>query len=309
MPVVSVITVSHNRPSLLRRSISSALSQTFTDYELIIVDDSSGDECEEVVGSFGDARIQFVKVKPPITAAAAENVGIGLAKGRYVAFLDDDDEWLPQKLSRQLEVFAKSGDSVGLVYSGFEYVDEVKGYSKPMPATIRGRVFDRLLEGCFIWANSSVMVRADVLAEVGGFDEVMTSIHDWDLYLKIAIKYEFDFAPEVLVKYYCNYGGLTRNVESRLQAQGIAFGRYLKFIKSNRVLAYFYFRRGVLLNLGGRSTEGRRSLFQSLRINPRSPRTILLLCLSLLGSGAFTKIYYTFEGSSFGNMLIRVSAH
>jgi len=135
----------------------------------------------------------------------------------------------------------------------------------------------------------------------------MESLHDWDLYLKIAMKYDFDFAPEALVKYYRNNSGLTRNVQRRLQAQEITFDRYLKYMKSRRIVSFHCSRRGIMLNLCGRSAEGRRWLVQSLRMDWRNPRALAFLCLSLLGSRAFAGVYYALEGTALEKTLNRGS--
>jgi glycosyltransferase involved in cell wall biosynthesis len=309
MPRVSVITVSHNRPSLLSRSIASALSQDYSDFELIIVDDSSNDEPHKVVNSFVDPRIKYIGLESEITTSAADNVGIKSAHGDYIAFLDDDDEWLPTKLSKQVMAFDSAGSSVGLIYTGINYIDEVKGSSKIILPAYKGRVFDRLLLGCFIWAQSSVMIRREVLAEANGFDGRLQSIHDWDLYLRIAKNYEFDYIPEALVNYYCNYGGQTRNLEKRLQGQSIVYGKIGNQIKSKKVWSNYYFHRGVWLFMLGDHLEGRRCLVESLRYNWKNLRALPLLVLSIMGSGAFKKMYSLFESTPLATYLANISGY
>jgi glycosyltransferase involved in cell wall biosynthesis len=303
MPKVSVITISHNRPSLLSRSIASALSQDYSDFELIVVDDSSSNKPWRVVNSFEDPRIKYIRLESEITPSAADNVGIKSAHGDYITFLDDDDEWLPTKLSKQVMAFDRAGSSVGLIYTGISYIDEVKGTRKSFLPVYRGRVFDQLLLGCFIWAQSSVMIRRDVLAEVNGFDGSLQSIHDWDLYLRIAENYEFDYVPEVLVNYYCNYVGLTRNIEKRLQSQSIVYKKIGPQIKSKKVWSNYYFRRGVLLSMLGNHLEGRQCLVKSFLLNWKNLRALPLIGLSMMGSATFNKIYSLFEGTPLATYL------
>jgi glycosyltransferase involved in cell wall biosynthesis len=309
MPRVSVITLSHNHPFLLSRSIASALSQDYSDFELIVVDDSSSDEPLRVVNSFVDPRIKYIRLEPGITPSAADNVGINSAHGDYIAFLDDDDEWLPTKLSKQVMAFGRSGSSVGLIYTGINYIDEVKGSRKIILPAWRGWVFDRLLMGCFIWAQSSVMIRKDVLAEVNGFDGRLPCIHDWDLYLRVAKNCEFDYVPEVLVNYYCNYGGLTRNLKKRLQGQSIVYGKIGNQIKSKKVWSNYYFHRGVWLFMLGDHLEGRRCLVESLRYNWKNLRALPLIVLSIMGAATFNKSYSIFESTPLATYLANISGY
>ena len=309
MPRVSVITLSHNRPSLLSRSIASVLSQDYSDFELIVVDDSSSDEPRKVVNSFVDPRIEYIGLESAIAASAADNVGIKSAHGDYIAFLDDDDEWLPTKLSKQVMAFDRAGSSVGLIYTGINYIDEVRGSRKSFLPACRGRVFDRLLMGCFIWAQSSVMIRRDIIAEVNGFDGALPCMHDWDLYLRIAKKYEFDYIPEVLVNYYCDYGGLNRNIEKRLQGQSIVYGKIGPQIKSKKVWSDYYFHRGVWLFMLGDHLEGGRCLVKSLQCNWKNLRALPLIGLSMMGSAAFNKIYSLFESTPLAKYLANISGY
>jgi glycosyltransferase involved in cell wall biosynthesis len=309
MPKVSVIIVSHNRPALLRRSIASALSQDYSDFELIIVDDSSNNEPQKVVNSFEDPRIKCIRIESEITPSAADNVGIKSAHGDYITFLDDDDEWLPTKLSKQVMAFGRASSSVGLIYTGINYIDEVKGTRKIFLPIYRGRVFDQLLLGCFIRAQSSVMIRREVLADVNGFDEALQSIHDWDLYLRIAKNYEFDYVPEVLVNYYYNYVGLTSNVEKQLQGQSIVYGKIGNQIKSEKVWSNIYFRRGVLLFKHGDHLEGRRCLMKSLLFNWKNLKALSLIVLSIMGSATFNKMYSIFESTPLATYLSNISSY
>src|SRR5438132_12765470 len=107
-PTVSVIIATHNRARLLRRAIHSVLAQTFEDWELLVVDDGSTDNTETIAVSLQDLRICYLRHEVNRGLSAARNTGIRISRGEYVAFLDDDDEWLPKKLERELEVFRSS---------------------------------------------------------------------------------------------------------------------------------------------------------------------------------------------------------
>ncbi|RLF83553.1 glycosyl transferase, partial [Thermococci archaeon] len=104
-PTVSVIIPTYNRANLLKRAIASVLNQTFTDFELIVVDDASPDNTPEVVRSINDGRIRYVRLKKNSGGPVARNTGIRKARGRFIALLDDDDEWLPNRLELQIKKF------------------------------------------------------------------------------------------------------------------------------------------------------------------------------------------------------------
>src|SRR5207237_7043535 len=117
MPKVSVIIPTHNRSGFLRLAVLSVLKQTFPDFELVIVDDASGDDTPAVVKRFEDPRIRYIRHERNLRIAAARNTGISNSTGEYVAFLDDDDEWLPSKLQKQVSALDHSASTVGAVYT------------------------------------------------------------------------------------------------------------------------------------------------------------------------------------------------
>ncbi len=123
MPKVSVVVLTHNRRRLLRRAISSILNQTFQDFEIVLVDDASTDNTPEVVRSFGDARIKYIRHEVNKGEAGSRNTGVTSSSGDYIAFLDDDDEWLPEKLEQQVRLLDSSPSQVGAVYTGFLKID------------------------------------------------------------------------------------------------------------------------------------------------------------------------------------------
>src|SRR5262245_7125063 len=112
-PAVSIIIPTYNRTGFLRAAVASALAQTLHDFEIIVVDDASKDDTERVLRHFEDSRITLIRHEINRGVAAARNTGVENAKGKYFAFLDDDDEWLPNKLNRQFELLESSPKLVG----------------------------------------------------------------------------------------------------------------------------------------------------------------------------------------------------
>ena len=130
MPKVSVIIPTYNRAEFLRSAIESALSQTFKDLEVVVADDKSTDHTREVVESFKDRRIKYILNEGKKGPSATRNTAILASEGEYIAFLDDDDEWLPDKLQRQVEVLDKSQPNICGVYSNRLFIDKTirQGY-------------------------------------------------------------------------------------------------------------------------------------------------------------------------------------
>jgi glycosyltransferase involved in cell wall biosynthesis len=119
MPEVSVVIPTYNRAKVLSRAVKSVLNQGYRDFEIIVVDDGSTDNTEQVVGAFDKQQVKYVRHEKNMGPAAARNTGIGHANGKYIAFQDSDDEWFPQKLGRQVEILETASDRVGGVYTGF----------------------------------------------------------------------------------------------------------------------------------------------------------------------------------------------
>jgi glycosyltransferase involved in cell wall biosynthesis len=197
-PPVSVIIPTYNRSDLVERAIHSVLDQTFEDFELIVVDDASDDDTPETVRAIDDDRIIFIR-HDENKYGKAWNTGITNASGKYIAFLDDDDEWHPEKLAEQYRFFSNADDDVGLVYCWREVYKngELSNRSDPR---LSGDIFEETLIKNPIGNTSTYMIRAEVLDEIGGFDESLPCGLDSDLLRRLSKKYHVDYVPEFLVK-------------------------------------------------------------------------------------------------------------
>jgi glycosyltransferase involved in cell wall biosynthesis len=191
----------YNRAALLKRAVNSVLAQTLTDFELIIVDDGSTDDTAGVLRQFSDVRIRLLRNDENEGAARARNRGIQAARGEWVAFLDSDDEWLPQRLECQMEAMERGSTEAAVAYCPI-VVHSRKGgkVSQPLRALPEGAVLDDLLRNLRPPTASAFMVKRRALLEVGGFDEAMSSGHDIDLWLRLAQEgYHFSACNEALV--------------------------------------------------------------------------------------------------------------
>ena len=213
--MISVVITTYKRgPSLVARAIDSVLCQTYRDIELIIVDDSSAEyQFREDVQAMvlerktttDGIRIKYIAHDENRGACAARNTGLSVAKGDFIAYLDDDDEWLPQKLEKQITLMHNA--DVALVYCGSVTQNDETGVSTNKETDYyRGCVHQKLLYGNFIGSTSFPLIRTDCLKGIDGFDEQMQSAQDYDVWIRLSEKYKVDFVPEPLVIYHEHSG-------------------------------------------------------------------------------------------------------
>jgi len=202
IPAVSVVIPAFNRAHVLPRALGSVLAQTFGDFEVLVVDDGSTDGTADVVAAGRDPRVRCVRQARNAGVAAARNRGIRESRAPLIAFLDSDDEWLPEKLAEQVAVFRRQPDRMGLAYTGVETVHEDGSTSVQRPRG-RGDAYRTLL-----WTNaihgggSNVMIRRDVVAAVGFFHEGVPAIEDYDYWIRIARFFTVDFVEAPLIRYH-----------------------------------------------------------------------------------------------------------
>ncbi|WP_025209156.1 glycosyltransferase [Hippea sp. KM1] len=214
IPKVSVILPTYNREKTVSRAIESVLAQTFTDFELIIIDDGSTDNTKEIVNKFKDERIVYVRYNENRERSAARNSGIKISRGKYIAFLDSDDEWIRDKLKKQVNLVENSKENVGVVYTGYTQVwDNLNGRKITNPfidsvEKLEGNIYEELKKGDFV-LPSSVLVKKKVFEKVGLFDEKIYAGEAWDLWVRISEKFLFSFIEEPLVVRYINNDSLS----------------------------------------------------------------------------------------------------
>jgi glycosyltransferase involved in cell wall biosynthesis len=234
-PDVSVIIPTYNRARLIGKAVRSVLQQTYQDFEIIIVDDASTDNTDQIIKSCDDARIIYMKHKINRGASAARNTGIKNSRGKYIAFLDSDDEWLPQKLEKQIAVFDRSSNTVGAIYC-FCYIENgLLGFTpskKIWSDSKRGDVYNSLLKGWCPPSTSLFILSAKVIIESGLFDEDFPSFQDYDLWVRVSEKYDFDCAEEYLaVKHQHSDGQLTTDLRVRIKGLELFLDKWGDVIK------------------------------------------------------------------------------
>ena len=217
-PKVSVIVPTHNRASMLPRAVDSVLAQTFTDFELIIVDDASEDETPEVVAGMTDPRIRPFRHSHNRKLAATRNTGIANARGEYVAFLDDDDEFLPTKLERQVEALDSAGPDVGMVYAWWNTVGPTGAVEYAGRPTAQGCVFEQALAlRLILGMGSTSMFKASAVIAAGGFDESIVRSEDLDFLCRLTREYNIAVVRQVLVRLHVGHLRMTTSTKSHLR--------------------------------------------------------------------------------------------
>jgi len=252
-PLVSVIIPTYNRKKKLPTAIDSVLNQTYKNWELIVVDDRSTDDTRKLIEKYSqrNKRIKYLLNKRKKGPAGARNHGMKNAKGKYIAFLDSDDEWYPNHIKDSVELMEKAG--LDMVFGKDNLID--KGVNKKKYITMsltKKRFYDNLpkknifkegyiLEGFFNYlignsclATDSIMVRKEVLERLRGFDEKLRVAEDYDLWLRIAKDFKIGYLDKLKVKYNLSQGHYSMDIfdlEKNLQLCNSNIHLYKKLLK------------------------------------------------------------------------------
>jgi glycosyltransferase involved in cell wall biosynthesis len=223
---VAVVIPSRNRWPLLRTAIAGALAQRDVEVEVVVVDDGSTDQTVDELARVDDERVSVVRLDRSHGVSAARNIGLERVRAPWVAFLDDDDVWAPGHLAAMLAAVASSQqpiERVGLVYSQNLIVDAERRVLEISPAAPPETVREGMKKRNVVGGPSRVMLRTDVVRSLGGFDETLSIVADWDLWLRVVADREAVRCPTLLVGYMRHYGNMHLDVKrlfgelSRLQ--------------------------------------------------------------------------------------------
>jgi len=302
MTRVSVIIPTYNRAGYLGEAIQSVLDQTFSDFELLVVDDGSTDNTREVVASFKDVRVRYIQQENR-GVAAARNAGIKASDGEYIAFLDSDDIWLPENLEIKVKLL-DSRPEVGLVCSDAYFFDNSSGatlcrlwHDPKSPAwfdpvrAARQPLKELIRKGCLIMPPAS-LVRSQVVTAVNYFDESLPTSEDWDFIIRIVQRFQVEIIDMPLLKVRRHSTNLSENQEkmyrgavaaiNKAMHSGSFSGEELKLLKERLVLARSRYGRWALL--GGKEAAARKALVAGIRLDPWNIKLYVYLVLSILGT-------------------------
>lgn len=201
-PMVSVVIPTHNRVDMLMNAVKSVQNQTFHNIEIIVVSDASTDNTETAINEIKkkDDRVKYIRLDTPQGGNVARNRGIEESQGVYIAFLDDDDEWLPEKIELQLKEFEKN-ESTGLVYSGVHIIYHIEKIEYNTKARDHGDLSKRILIDNCIGTTSCVICKKSILDIVGGFDPELQALQDYDLWIRICQSCDVGIVETELINY------------------------------------------------------------------------------------------------------------
>jgi len=292
IPKISVIIPTHNRQNFLSRAIESVFSQTFCDFEMLIIDDGSTDQTKEAVKKYIVTQPDKIKYfyqdnKGP---SAARNKGIQQASGEYVAFLDDDDEWLPDKLECQITGFSKN-KNIGLAYTDYYIITE----DLTAPHIHHCEEFNRAkFEKMFYVKNlistPTIMARKECFEKLGLFDEGLEVAEDWDMWLRLFKQYDFLHIPQPLVK--VNVGSTSQSSDGDKN-----LANDLKFLDKifsepdvknrafkTKAYSYRYYKAAIAYKENGNIEKAQAAILKAIKLNPFCllNKKVLLLLIKIL---------------------------
>lgn len=211
-PLVSVVIPAYNAIRFVNATIDSVFAQTFQNFEILVIDDGSTDNTKEVLETYGD-KIRYLP-KENGGVSSARNFGIENAKGKYIAFLDADDVWMPEKLEKQVAAMEED-EKIGLCYVATQKVDEELNYLNSIKVSNCTDYTETLLLNLNIVSGScsSAMVRQDIIQQTDGFDSKFSTYADWEFWLRLSLLTKFFPIDEELVKYRMVKGSMSSKPE------------------------------------------------------------------------------------------------
>ena len=229
VPVVSVVIPAYDRAATIRPAVESVLRQTLADIEVIVVDDGSADGTADAARRIPDPRVRVVALGENRGVSAARNEGVRAARAPWIAFQDSDDEWLPEKLALQMAALGEGDVAVycgmaviGTTAAGRTRIDYVPD---PRLTGISGEIEPALSKGSFI-STQTLVARRDAILDVGGFDEALRALVDWDLALRLCRTGRVAFVDAPLVHQRFSENSITRSARTRVEARTRIFEKY-----------------------------------------------------------------------------------
>ncbi len=298
-PEVSIIIPCYNRGDLLQRAIESVLKQTFQNYEIIIVDDGSTENIKEIIEKkyVKDLRIKYVFQKHVGRPGTTRNTGIIQAKAPYIAFLDSDDEWLPEKLKEQLEALKNANsEKIGAVGCDFYVVNLLTKRKREYHLVFDEKTMnsiERLLSGKLPAFLTLYLFKKEVFEQVGMFDDTFNGAEDYDLLVRVFEYYQFLWVNKPLCYYHVHANNrivLPGSLMAKLQGQERLFAKFKKYhINYPHCWSWSLINRGRLRVLSGQTKQGRKYLFKAILKAPFDIRCYLHFFLSLFGLTIYRK--------------------
>jgi glycosyltransferase involved in cell wall biosynthesis len=211
MPLISVVIPLYNSEKTIKETLDCVFRQTFSDWEIIAVNDGSTDATLEILAAIKEPRLKVFSY-PNGGISVSRNRGLALAQGEYIAFLDHDDLWTPEKLELQLKALQEN-PQVAIAYSWVDLIDETNQFIRSCARIkVHNNLLAKLLSTNFLYTASNPLIRKEALIKVGGFDESVFGPEDWDLFLRLAANYPFVEVPRPQVLFRMTAGSASTNL-------------------------------------------------------------------------------------------------
>jgi glycosyltransferase involved in cell wall biosynthesis len=270
--LVSVIIPVYNRTDLLPRAIKSVLTQTYTNLEIVVIDDGSAEDIKGVLDRFDDDRIHYIRHETNRGVAAARNTGIRFAHGEYVAFLDSDDEWFERKIERQLSDLIQRGDDYQISYHAVDSYSDAKSKLVTRHTFKKeGDILQDALGACWI-VLIQMLLRKDDIMKIGGFDERFRINEDWEFLISLSRNYRFAYVDEILARIHFH-----KKKGGRISEEYHRHGQYRKLLyqlhrglyyENREVHAAFLSELAYYLATSGHKLEAQWFLLKEIALNP-----------------------------------------
>lgn len=293
MPTISVIIPAYNAERTILETIASVQKQTFSDFELIVINDGSNDRTLELLNTIQDTRLKVFSYSNG-GLPTARNRGISHATGEFITFLDADDLWTPDKLELQLAALQQH-PGAGVAYSWTHYMNEKgESFHAGKPVFYEGNVYGKLLIGNFLDSGSNPLIRRQAIDSVGEFDPTLKSCEDWEYWLRLAARWHFVVVPKPQILYRQTSGAMSSQIEVMEKYHLIVIERAfqsvppeLQSLKSQSIAYLYQFLAHLCLTrLPGASgaKQANQKLQTAIRLYPRIllNKKTLTLALKLL---------------------------
>lgn len=290
--VTAVITTYKRKPEVVKRALNSIIEQTYNNIEIFVINDCPADKKlvkelrKMIVESSRNRRVNYIVVENNGGACKARNIAIERATGKYFACLDDDDEWLPEKIELQVQALEKQkGAAIAYCNAILRYVDQGKDVTRFVERQKEGDIYFEQIEKNNIGSCSFPMFRTDVLKEVGGFDINMPALQDWELYFRVLKKYKAVYVHKPVAIYYFYDGErISANSQNRVVAFENIHQKIIKDLENNTKLASSFYMMGTYFySLNDDMKKAKEYYILGVKSNPYKLKRNIIVFLKMIG--------------------------
>lgn len=284
MPTVTVVIPTYNRANYLPRAIDSVLDQTFTDFEVIVVDGPSTDDTPDIVRGYEDDRLRYIRFEEKQGANAARNAGIRAAEGKFISFLDSDDAFHPRNLEVTTNRLQHAPPECAGVFTSFTYLED--GEIVNVSYATEGQVSYEELQENPVGGYSAILLRADVFDKVGMLDERLVYCDDFDLYLRLLRRYTLIGIDEILFDYSVHSERMSSEPERKLRGYEQLLEKHGEDLPP-LIMGYLHYARAFIHADRGELRTARREFLRAISVRPKKIRYYYHLGATLFGVRGF----------------------